>query len=257
MLSNDPIVLKGEPYPTWQVNLLTSGEPFRASSLLATNGSEIAVFDTGLPQHSGSFIAALESFGVSPEAVTLVFNTHSHVDHSHNNLLFNNARIFCSRLDRVWTTMFHEALAGSEDPMGPDVRAFYPGLSTSEFDPKVVSKVFSIERKVWDPRRWGNADQFCWIEDVELPEGVKVLATPGHVPHHVSFIIQTVSRPVLLCGDALLTQDEGNSSISLIPPFDLADYKHSQALINAFDGVIVPGHDVPFDNRVASPVSQC
>ena len=250
MLSTHPIVLKDEPSTTWQVNLLTSGEPFRASSLLATNGIEIAVFDTGLPQHSGSFIAGLESFGVSPEAVTLVFNTHSHIDHSHNNLLFINARIFCSRRDRVWTTSFHEALAGSEDPMGPNVLAFYPELSTSKFDPKVVSKVFSIERKVWDPRRWGNADQFCWIEEVELPEGVKVLATPGHVPHHVSFVIETGNRPVLLCGDALLTQDEENSNISLIPPFNLADYKHSQDLINAFDGIIVPGHDEPYSNQI-------
>lgn len=250
MLSTDAIVLNGEPSPTWQVNLLTSGEPFRASSLLATNGAEIAVFDTGLPQHSGSFVAALRSFGVSPEAVTLVFNTHSHVDHSHNNILFENARIFCSRLDRVWTTSFHRALAGSEDPLGPNVRAFYPELPTSKFDPKVVSKVFSIERKVWDPRRWGNADQFCWIEEVELPEGVKVLATPGHVPHHVSFIIETGGRSILLCGDALLTQDEENSNISLIPPFNLADYKHSQDLINTFDGIIVPGHDEPFSNQI-------
>jgi glyoxylase-like metal-dependent hydrolase (beta-lactamase superfamily II) len=252
MLSTQPIVIKGEPSATWQVNLLTSGEPFRASSLLATNGIEIAVFDTGLPQHSGSFLAALASFGVSPDSVTLVFNTHSHIDHSHNNVLFNNAKIFCSRLDRDWTTTFHEALAVSEDPIGPNVQAFYPEIPTSDFDPKIMSKVFSIEKKVWDPRRWGNADQFRWIEEVELPEGVKVLATPGHVPHHVSFVIDTGFRPVLLCGDALLTQDEENSNISLIPPVHLADYKHSQTVINAFDGIIVPGHDVPFDNAIGS-----
>ena len=249
MLSTDQIVLRGEPSVTWQVNLLTSGEPFRASSLLATNGIDIAVFDTGLPQHSGSFIAALGSFGVSPEAVTLVFNTHSHVDHSHNNLLFKNARIFCSLRDREWTTAFHETLARSENPISADVQSFYPEMQFSKFDPKIVSKVFSIEKKVWDPRRWGNADQFCWIEEVELPEGVKVLATPGHVPYHLSFIIETGNRPVFLCGDALLTRDEENSGISLIPPFNLADYKYSQNLINAFDGIIVPGHDAPFDNQ--------
>ncbi len=251
MLNLSPIIIQSEPSKTWQVGLLTSGEPFRASSLLASNGVDIAILDTGLPQHSNSLIAALNNFGVKPEDITLVFNTHSHVDHSHNNSLFENAKIYCSKLDREWTFGFHETLASADDPLADEVRAFYPEMATSKFDIKIVSKVFAIEKMVWCKERWGREDQFCWIEEAVLPAGIKVLPTPGHSPHHLSYIIETDERPVLLCGDALLTRDEENSNLSLIPPFNLENYKNSQKLIGAFDGIIVPGHDLPFDNHVS------
>ena len=250
MLDILPITLRSEPTKTWQVRLLTSGEPFRASSLLASNGVEIAIMDTGLPQHSNSLIAALETFGVTPEDVSLVFNTHFHVDHSHNNSLFTNAKIFCSRLDREWTLAFHETLAHADDPLADEVCAFYPEMAFSDFDRKIVSKVFNIEKMIWNKERWGRDDQFCRIEETALPVGIEVLPTPGHSPHHLSYIIETDERPVLLCGDALLTQDEENSNLSLIPPHNLENYKNSQKIINAFDGIIVPGHDLPFENRI-------
>ncbi|MGI9035956.1 MAG: MBL fold metallo-hydrolase [Pyrinomonadaceae bacterium] len=250
MLNAQPIIRRTKFSEIWQVSLLTSGELFRASSLLATNGVDIAVFDTGLPQHSNSFIAALEKFGVAPEDVTLVFNTHAHVDHSHNNSLFENARIFCSRLDREWTRSFQETLARFENPAERDVLAFYPETANYQFDSKIFRKVLAIEKLVWDATRWGRDGQTCWLEENSLPDGINVLPTPGHAPHHVSYIIQTEQRPVLLCGDALLVRDEENANLSLIPPHDLAAYKHSQTLVKAFDGIIVPGHDAPFDNQL-------
>ena len=249
MLDAQPFIRRTQSSKIWQAGLLTSGEPLRASSLLASNGVDIAVFDTGLPQHTNSFIAALEKFDVAPDDVTLVFNTHAHVDHSHNNSLFSNARIFCSKRDREWTRRFHETIARLENPSEQDVLDFYPETASYQFNAKILRKVLAIEKLVWDAARWGRDEQTCWLEENSLPDGIAVLPTPGHAPHHVSYIIQTKKRPVLLCGDALLVGDEEHANLSLIPPHNLAEYKQSQTLIKDFDGIIVPGHDAPFDNQ--------
>ncbi|MEO8074290.1 MAG: MBL fold metallo-hydrolase [Acidobacteriota bacterium] len=250
MLNAQPIKRPKQSSKIWQTSLLTSGEPLRASSLLASNGVDIAVFDTGLPQHTNSFIAALKKFGVAPDDVTHVFNTHAHVDHSHNNSLFSNARIFCSRRDREWTRRFHETIAALENPSEQDVVAFYPETANYGFNTKILRKVLAIEKLVWDAVRWGGDAQTYWLEENSLPDGISVLPTPGHAPHHVSYIIQTGKRPVLLCGDALLVRDEEHANLSLVPPHNLAAYKNSQILVKAFDGIIIPGHDAPFDNQL-------
>ena len=250
MLNSNMMIRRAAASKTWQVSLLTRGEPLRASSLLASNGVDIAVFDTGLPQHVNSFAAALKENGVAPADVTLVFNTHAHVDHSHNNALFQNARIFCSRRDRDWTRAFHEKIARLEQPSEADVLEFYPEMANYQFDTKIVRKVLAIEKMVWDASRWGCAAQFRWLEEnPALPAGIAVLPTPGHAPHHVSYVIQTENRPVLLCGDALLVRDEEHARLSLIPPHDSAAYERSQSLVRNFDGIVVPGHDAPFDNQ--------
>lgn len=233
--------------PAWLVVMLVRGGALRASSVLARRGSEIAVFDTGLAHHRASLVAALAAQGLEPDDVTLVFNTHSHVDHSHNNALFRRARIFCSRRDREWTRALHETLARIERPTAEDVIAFYPEMASTAYDPKIVRKVLGIEKLLWDEKCWGHPSQFVWLEDETPPHGISVIETPGHAPHHVSYIIKTSSRPFLVTGDALLVRNEAHSALQLVPPYNLAAYQRSQALINSFGGHIVPGHDEPFD----------
>lgn len=234
---------------TWQVSILMRGCPQHASVVLARRGHDIAVIDTGLAQHAASLVAALAANDITPDDVTLVLNTHSHVDHSHNNSLFARARIFCSALDRHWTRALHEALARIERPGPEDVLPFYPELASTVYSPKLVRKVLAIERLLWDEARWGRPDQFAWLEEEALPEGISVMPTPGHTPHHVSYVIQTDARPILMTGDALVMRGEAHLSLQLAPPHNLIAYQHSQQLINSFDGIIVPGHDEPFDNH--------
>jgi glyoxylase-like metal-dependent hydrolase (beta-lactamase superfamily II) len=112
----------------WDVTVLMRGGATRASSVLARRGTQIAIFDTGMAHHAASFRAALAAEGVSPEDVTLVFNTHAHVDHSHNNA---RARIFCSARDRDWTRAFHAALSAVDQPGPEELAAFYPEIATA------------------------------------------------------------------------------------------------------------------------------
>ena len=235
---------------SWRVSLLVRGGPARATTVLARRGSEVALFDTGLGLHAGSLVAALAAEGVAPDDVTLVFNTHAHVDHSHNNILFSRARIFCSSRDREWTRQVHGVLNRHEHPGPQEMAPFYPELADGPFNPKLIRKVVEIEKMLWDQSRWGPAAQAVWLEDnPQLPAGVTVMPTPGHAPHHVSYVIQTVGRPVLICGDALLFKGEEDYTTPMMPPWNTPIYRESRALIHAFNGVIVPGHDEAYDNE--------
>lgn len=220
-----------------------------ASVVLARRGTDIAIFDTGMAHHAASLSAALGAEGVAPEKVTLVFNTHAHVDHSHNNAMFPRARIFCSARDRDWTRAFHDVLSRSSNPGPEDIAPFYPEITGAPINPKLIRKILGIEKLLWDPSRWGDTAQCTWLEDATLPAGLRVLETPGHAPHHVSFIIETDRQPVLICGDALLLRGEQDYVAPMMPPWSLDLYRRSQERIRAFAGLIVPGHDEPFDNR--------
>ena len=235
----------------WHVSLLVRGGALRATSVLARRGRDIAIFDTGLAQHAASLVAALAVEGVAPDDVTLVFNTHSHVDHSHNNALFRRARIFCSARDQAWTRALYDTLGRVENPTPEDVLAFYPEMSSALYDAKIVRKVLSIEKFLWDESRWGHPDQFVWLEENAPPAGISIIETPGHAPYHVSYAIQTAGRAVLIAGDALLVRGEAQASLQLVPPYNLSMYQRSQEIINAFAGLVVPGHDEPFDNSAA------
>src|SRR4029077_3970547 len=110
--------------PCWQVDVLITGSALRASSVLARRGSEVAIFDTGLAHHAASLVAALAAHRLTPDDVTVVFNTHAHIDHSHNNALFERARILSSARDRQWTRELHEVLAATPSPVLEDVLRF-------------------------------------------------------------------------------------------------------------------------------------
>jgi glyoxylase-like metal-dependent hydrolase (beta-lactamase superfamily II) len=228
------------------------GGATRASSVLARRDHDVAIFDTGMGHHERQLVAALAAEGVTPDEVTLVFNTHGHVDHSHNNVLFRRARIFCSARDRAWTHEVHTMLDRLDNPGRDDIAPYYPEAADASYNSKLIRKVLGIEKMLWDGSRWGPASQAVWIEESPLPAGVRLIHTPGHSPYHVSFAIETADRPVLICGDALLLRDEHDYEAPMMPPWSSEKYHESQAIIHAFDGIVIPGHDEAFENRVSS-----
>jgi len=232
----------------WTVTVLVHGGLLRASTVLARCGREVALFDTGLAQHAASLLLALAHEGLGPDDVTCVFNTHAHVDHSHNNVLFPRARIYCSAHDREWTRQLHVALTRVTRPTEHDLLPFYPEVVSGGYDPAVIRKVLALQNLVWDQSRWGDPANTVWLEDHVPPDGITVVDTPGHSPHHVSFVI-AASRRVLVCGDALMLAGEDRVTVQLMPPCDLATYHRSRERISTFDGIIVPGHGEPYDNR--------
>jgi glyoxylase-like metal-dependent hydrolase (beta-lactamase superfamily II) len=234
---------------TWSTAVVMRGGATRASIVLARRGADVALFDTGMAHHDQALLAALAAHGISASDVTGVFNTHAHVDHSHNNVLFERARIYCSARDRSWTREVHAVLAEVDYPSLEDIVPFYPDAAAGSYNPKLVRKVLGLEKLLWDPARLGPAEREIALEDAVLPPGISVLETPGHSPYHVSFAIDTDDGPLLVCGDALLLRNEHAYVAPRMPAWSEALYLESQARIAAFDGLIVPGHDEPFDNR--------
>jgi len=234
------------------VQLLTRGGATRATSVLARRGRDIAVLDTGMGHHEGLIVSALRYHGVAPDEVTLVFNTHAHVDHSHNNVLFPNASIYCSTGDRQWTLPVRDALARVETPGPEHITAFYPEMAAAAGE-KIVRKILGIEKMLWDPSRLGDRARVVPLETGELPTGITVIPTPGHSPFHLSFSIDTNDLPVVVCGDALLLRGEETYDAVMVPPWNSIEYNASRARLLERAALIVPGHDEPFRCEPGSP----
>ncbi len=115
----------------------------------------------------------------------------------------------------------HETMARVAQPTPQDVLDCYLEMAATTYDAKIVRKTLGIQKMLWDETRWGRPEQFVWLEEAELPAGINVINTPGHSPFHVSYIIETAARPVLVAGDALLVRGEAHSSLQLVPPHNL------------------------------------
>ena len=138
-------------------------------ALLAEGDGRVMLFDTGLgPAVHGALPASLALAGVSPAAVTDVFITHTHGDHTgglvtvEGALAFPHAVIHMSAAEWTWMK------AQSHNPallaaITPQVRPFEPGT-------------------------------------VIVP-GVSAAALPGHTPGHVGYEITSGSERLFDMGD--------------------------------------------------------
>ena len=82
-----------------------AGERVGSTIVLVRDGDATIVVDPGLVRTRSLILDPLASHGVAPEAVTHVFVSHHHLDHTLNNALFPNAEVvdFESRFrDDLW-----------------------------------------------------------------------------------------------------------------------------------------------------------
>jgi glyoxylase-like metal-dependent hydrolase (beta-lactamase superfamily II) len=85
-----------------------SGERTASSVALVRDGDALIVVDPGMVARRGLILDPLRELGVEPEAVTHVFLSHHHPDHTMNVALFQNAEVvdFWARyLDDLWRDM--------------------------------------------------------------------------------------------------------------------------------------------------------
>ncbi len=138
-------------------------------ALLAEGGGRVMLFDTGLgPGVHGVLQASLAQAGVSPEAITDVFITHSHDDHvgglvtADRRLAFPHAVVHMSTAEWAWMQ------AQSRNPaliaaITPQMRTFEPGTA--------------------------------------IVPGVSAVALPGHTPGHVGYEITSGPARLFDMGD--------------------------------------------------------
>lgn len=228
----------------WTVTPLLEGTSYSSSCTLLESATARVVVDTGLLLQETALVHALADHGLSPDDVDLIINTHLHIDHCGNNTLFPRARIVLSRAEWDWTDAFYTALFASRAP--EQVTAtFYPELATHDLKPRTIRNVTRLARLFWRRERLGHERQFQWAEDVALPDGLELLPTPGHTPHHLSVRV-SASSPVIIAGDAVLTEDPAAKVRTMIP-HSQAQFADTRRRLLDLGVRIIPGHGQAFE----------
>jgi glyoxylase-like metal-dependent hydrolase (beta-lactamase superfamily II) len=240
----------------WEVEVLLSGSWRGATSVLLSNDNLHAVVDTGLPHEAHQLLEALKKKRLTPSDITMVINTHFHVDHVLNNCLFSSSDIYGTQESFEWCTALYSDMM-NEVGWVERVLKFYPETFDYEHAEANMGKLRKFTLRWWDKARLGSHTQFHWTEDHSLPEGLESLLTHGHVPGHLSLIVPTAGRRTVIAGDALLTRDHDEQVLTMIPQ----SRKQSicdRNLILASGERIIPGHDREFlssESSVIDPAS--
>lgn len=236
----------------WEVAIAMSGLPLQSCSVLLRSGNERILVDTGFSSHDGILLQGLERAGVAPAEITAIINTHFHLDHVGCNGLFPRARVYASRRDYEWACRIYDSVCGGEERREV-FRTFYPEVTDAEFDRMDQARLLQLIRWLWDPAMLGDMNRYQWLEDGAWPfQGLRWLSTPGHTPGHISIAVDGVDNSYLIVGDARAFQDDATVGYDM-PPHNLAQYQASRRILDAFAGVLIPGHDEPF---LQVPVSQ-
>lgn len=189
--------------------------------LLVVTESEKLLIDSGiapLPPSLSKYVRyskdvdileSLSSQGVTADDISVVVNTHMHLDHCGNNRLFRKARYIVQR-DEL-------AYSGNPDRFmrGGYVKEFYQDLSFDTVDGRET-----------------------------ITNGVTVMDTPGHTPGHQSVIIQAGGRKIVYTGDAapLLENIERRDITGII--YDPRKELESIDRLRAEGGEIIASHDL-------------
>jgi N-acyl homoserine lactone hydrolase len=228
----------------WKVEVLLAGSWRGATSVLLTKGEYHLVVDTGMPHEAHLLAKALEDRGVRVEDVQGVVNTHFHVDHVLNNVLFPKSEIFAAQESSDWCRDLYSDLR-DEQNWEKLVLKYYPQIFEYEHARTHMEKLRKLALRWWDVKRLGPTTQFRWVETHPLPEGLEGLITSGHVPGHLSIIVHGAGQPTLVAGDAVLSRGHEESVLTMIP-VNREKFQGDRKRILARWGRIVPGHDQEF-----------
>lgn len=189
--------------------------------LLVVTENENILVDTGiapLPPSLAKYVKftkdadivqSLAAFGLAPDDITIVVNTHLHMDHCGNNRLFHRARYFVQKDELDYSANPDRFMRGGY------VRDFYSGLPFETVEGRNT-----------------------------LTNGIELMDTPGHTPGHQSVIIQAGETKVVYTGDAapLLENLEKRDITGII--YDPVSELQSIDRLRAEGGSVIASHDL-------------
>lgn len=232
----------------WTVDTLIVGSSYSSTCTLVTNRAHRVIVDSGLSLDQPALERALHARRLEPGDIDIVVNTHLHLDHCGNNVVFPRAAIFLSRDEWRWTTLFYAALFASQAP-DRAAEEFYPELRSHRLAPRTIRNVTRMVRLLWKPERLGVEGRFRWIETADLPRGLEVVPSPGHTPFHVSIHV-AATTPVVIAGDAVLAEAP-DAKVRTMIPYSRAQFLATRAALLRRADSIVPGHGPAFSTRAS------
>ena len=235
----------------WKVEELLPGSWRGATSVLISNGRHHLVVDTGMPHEGHAILRALEQRGIHPSDIQSVINTHFHIDHVMNNDLFGSAAIYGTQESHDWSQSLYSDVADDQN-WEKLVLKYYPETFAHERARQNMVWLRKFALRWWDLRRLGAPEQFRWIETHSLPDGIETVVTSGHVPGHVSLIVQTAAGKTIVAGDALLSREHEERVATMIP-YNSRQFHLDRARLLAMGGRILPGHDHEFTAENGKP----
>ena len=191
--------------------------------LVARNGDNVVIFDTGQGvANGGALISSLASVGINAEDVTTVVNSHWHPDHT-NGLSEEGVLTFPNA-----TVMFPQAEFDFMESL-PDVT----GGAMAKLQPAL------------------DAEQVQFYTDGASMGDVTAMATPGHTPGHMAFMIDSGGDQLIHLVDSVLNVYSSTANPGWHARFDADGDLATETRINlmgmaADEGIRVFGYHFPF-----------
>lgn len=182
--------------------------------------------------------AQLRQRGIEPTDVRLVVMTHLHNDHASAMSEFPQATFVFT--DREWEE--------ANKPRG-EFRGYVRRHYDHAFDYRLID---------FESPEAGSFASFARSYDLFGDESVRLVYTPGHTPGHMSVVLRTARREVLLTIDAAYLAETIRSGHMPAQPEDEHLFRRSLREIQLYadqtpSALIVPGHDFE-DWRSLEPV---
>jgi glyoxylase-like metal-dependent hydrolase (beta-lactamase superfamily II) len=163
-----------------------TGERTASSVVLVRDGDALIIADPGMVRSRALILDPLAALGVAPEAVTHVFLSHHHPDHTMNVALFPNAEVvdFWARYkDDLWLDM-----PGDGYRLSPQAQLWLTPGHTQEDASLIVEAddgVYAMTHCWWHADRTPEIDPYGDDQDAIMAGRARILEVadvviPGH-----------------------------------------------------------------------------
>ena len=165
---------------------------------------------------------ALIQWGINPEDIEIVVNTHLHWDHCFNNQFFPKAKIYVQRKEMQYAI----------SPLPPPHYLYYESYQIKMYPQwlKALDKIVSVDG------------------DYVLCEGIELVTLPGHTPGLQGVLVNTTAGKYLIASDTIPIFENwvGNAMYAHIPSgihYSLPEYYETFKKMERICQHVLPGHD--------------